>query len=207
MSKYEEENKKIHDNTDFRRNFAGVTNEGEFVYKEHGGNVPAGLEYHVHYTNTKNEVFMSGGSHDPNSSKIIEKVGGSESLFKRYTSLSTSTKEPYPKAEPRKPSESDYRLGTIKRYFAQIQTTINGDVFEISQDDFENQNNLFNYIDFDWKISGTFDEVVRENQITINFVNDQLPGIDKKLNPTSLWQAPKNSPESLEKKISLLKNG
>jgi len=48
--------------------------------------------------------------------------------------------------------------------------------------------------------------VVRENQITINFVNDQLPGINKKLNPTSLWQAPKNSPESLEKKISLLRN-
>ena len=205
MSKYREDIKKIHDNTDFRRNFAGVTNEGEFVYKEHGGSVQPGLEYHVHYTNTKNEVFMLGGVHQPNS-KIIEKVGGSESLFKRYSSLTVSTKEEYPKVQPFKPSESDYRIGTIKRYFAQIKTTTNGDIFEISQDDFENQNNLFEYIDFDWKISGTYDEVVRENQITIDFVNDQLPGIDRKLNPTSLWQAPKNSPESLEKKVSLLKN-
>ena len=57
MSKYREDIKKIHDNTDFRVNFAGVTQLDEFVYEEHGGSVRPGLEYHVHYT-TPRVVFI-----------------------------------------------------------------------------------------------------------------------------------------------------
>ena len=57
MSNYREEIEKIHDNTDFREFFAGITEVGEFQYTN-GSSVQAGLEYHVHYTNDKQEVFI-----------------------------------------------------------------------------------------------------------------------------------------------------
>ena len=66
---------KIHDKTDFKVN-SQVTQLGEFRYT-HGGSITTGLEYHIHYTNDKEEVFMTRGSHN-SSSKIIEKVNGSQ---------------------------------------------------------------------------------------------------------------------------------
>ena len=195
---------RIHENTDFVIKNAGVTIDDEFMY-DHGGYVQAGLEYHIHYTNDKKEVFMTGGIHNSDS-KIITKIKGRKTLFKRYTELSNLFKTKYPSVTPPNPSESDYRLGKIKRYFAQIQTTTDGDIFEISEDDFGNQSNLYKYVDSEWRISGTFEEVSRDNQITIENLNSELPGIDRKLNPTSLWRAPKNSPETLEKKLLLLRN-
>ena len=205
MSKYKKEIEKVHKNTDFRKPFAGVTELGEFRYKEHGGKVQPGLDYHAHYTNTKNEVFMLGGMHNP-SSKIIEKVGGSKSLFKRYSELTISTKDEHPSITIPKPSKSDYRLGMFKRYFAQSLISTNADIFEVSDDDFDEQNSLYTYIEFDWRISGTKEEVLRDNQITINFVNSELPGITRKLNAINFWKPSKGSLESLEKKLSLLKN-
>ena len=204
MSIYREKIEKVHNNTDFRKTNAGVTELGEFTYKEHGGSVQPGLEYHIHYTNNKNEVFMLGGIHNP-SSKIIEKVGGSITLFKQYNDLSSTIKNPYPKITPANPSEADYRIGKIKRYFAQSSITTNADIFEVSIDGFENQNTSYKYIEFDWRISGTRDEVIRDNQVTINFVNQELPGIIRKLFTLQFWRAPKTAPENLEKKVSLLK--
>ena len=72
MAELKKEMKVIHDKTDFKIDFAGTTQLGEFRYT-HGGSVQPGLEYHIHYTNDKEEVFMTGGVHNP-SSKIIEKV-------------------------------------------------------------------------------------------------------------------------------------
>ena len=94
MSKLKEEMMKIHKNTDFKVNFAGVTQIGEFIYT-HGGSVRPGLEYHIHYTNDKEEVFMTGNTHNP-SSKIIERVNG-KTLFSTYSELISKTKKQYPK--------------------------------------------------------------------------------------------------------------
>jgi hypothetical protein len=94
----------------------------------------------------------------------------------------------------------------FKRYFAQSLISTNADIFEVSDDDFDEQNSLYTYIEFDWRISGTKEEVLRDNQITINFVNSELPGITRKLNAINFWKPSKGSLESLEKKLSLLKN-
>ena len=72
MSDLKREIEKIHDKTDFKVEFAGVTQLGEFKYS-HGGSVQPGMEYHIHYTNDKKEVFMTGAIHNSNS-KIIKKV-------------------------------------------------------------------------------------------------------------------------------------
>ena len=175
MSKYKDEIKNIHDNTDFKINFAGTTTEGEFIYKEHGGSVQPGLEYHLHHTNRKQEVFMLGGVHNP-SSKIIEKVKGDKSLFKRYNELNKTVKDKYPENIKNPPTDSDYRIGSYTRYFAKSLTEIDGEVFEVTEDDFENQNILFQYVDFTWRISGKRDEVERENNITpVSYTHLTLP--------------------------------
>ena len=203
MSKYKEEIKQVHDNTDFKLNFAGITLLGEFVYS-HGGTVQPGLDYHIHYTNNKQEVYMIGGV-DSESSRIVQKVGGTKTLFTQYTDVKVSTKEEYPVITPAYPSESDYSIGSITRYFTQKANNPNGAIFEISEEDFENQNSLFKYIDFEWRLSGTKQEVTRFNQITINAVNVDLPGISRHLFPLQYWRPPKNSPDDLQKKLLLLK--
>ena len=86
----------VHEDTDFRILFAGITEVGEFQYT-HGGVVKPGMEYHIHYTNNKEEVFMTGGAHTP-SSKIIYKIGGTRSNFLDYIFLKGSeSKMKYPK--------------------------------------------------------------------------------------------------------------
>ena len=62
------------------------------------------------------------------------------------------------------------RIGTFKRYFTQKLNNLNGDLFEISEED-NGVNNLFRYIVIDWKISGRKSEVIYENQVTINNIS------------------------------------
>ena len=50
--------------TDFKVEFAGITQSNEFEYAQQGGTVKSGLEYHVHYTNDKKEVLLSQDFHD-----------------------------------------------------------------------------------------------------------------------------------------------
>ena len=200
MSK--QEIKKIHNNTDFKIEFAGITQLGEFRY-EHGGTVQPGLEYHIHYMNNKREVYMTEGSHT-NSSKIIRKVGGKKTLFKQYTNIKVSPKGKYPEITPAYPSETDYELGSFTRYFTRKVNDSNALVFEISKEDFDNQNHLFKYVDFEWRLSGTKQEVTRFNQKKMNVANRDLPGISRNLFPLQYWKPPKNSPDDMRKKLLLL---
>jgi len=195
---------KIHEDTDFIVSYAGVTTSGEFVYT-HGGRVQPGLTYHIHYTNEKDEVFMTGGSHIQ-SSKIIEKVSGTDSLFKSYTKISSAQKTKYPEGILTFPSDSDYRIGSFTRYFTQLANNSSADIFEISSEDNDQQNNLFRYINFKWRISGTKNEVTRDNQRTMDSINSDFVGIIRKLFPLQLWKPPKNSPDSLQKKLVLLRS-
>ena len=194
---------KIHKNSDFIVRYAGTTNLKEFVY-EHGGRVQPGLQYHIHYTNTKQEVFMTGGSHS-SSSKIIKKIGGVDTLFRSYTKIASAEKTPYPVITIPNPSDSDYRIGSVTRYFTQLANNPNADIFEISEEDNDQQNNLFRYIDFKWRISGTKSEVTRDNQKTMSDIDKDFVGIVRKLFPLQLWKPKKNSPTDLQNKLLLLK--
>ena len=200
MSKHREQIKQIHDNTDFKVELAGTTELGEFIY-DHGGGVRPGLDYHIHYTNDKQEVFMTDDTHN-SSSKIIEKVNGGQSLFSTYSELNSQVKEDYPKKYTPLPSDSDYRIGTFKRYFAQKANNLDGEIFEIEEEDNE-INNLFRYIVLDWRISGLKSEVIRDNQVTIDLIsvtrgNEQFRKI---LFPLQLWNPPKGSPDDIQSKL------
>jgi len=205
MSKLKEEMMEVHENTDFKVNFAGVTQLGEFKYI-HGGSVQPGLGYHIHYTNDKEEVFMTDDTHN-SSSKIIEKVNGNQSLFSTYSELNSQVKEDYPSKHTPLPSESDYRIGTFKRYFTQKANNLNGEIFEIKEEDNE-INSLFRYIVLDWRISGKKSEVIRGNQVTIDSIsrtrgNEQFRKI---LFPLQYWNPPKGSVDDIQTKLNRRKN-
>ena len=205
MSKYREKIKQIHENTDFKVEFAGTTELDEFIY-DHGGHVQPGLDYHIHYTNNKEEVYMTGGVHIK-SSKIIRKSQyGKRTLFSQYTDIKPSSKVKYPAITPAVPSEDDYRIGSFTRYFTRKVNDSNALVFEISKEDFDNQNHLFKYVDFEWRLSGTKQEVTRFNQKKMNVANRDLPGISRNLFPLQYWKPPKNSPDDMRKKLLLLRN-
>ena len=78
-------------------------------------------------------------------------------------------------------------------------------VFEITEKDFNNQNNLYDYTTFQWRISGKKDEVNRDNSATLRSVQSEYPSITKTVFPLQLWIPPKNSPDDIQKKLLLLK--
>ena len=76
---------------------------------------------------------------------------------------------------------------------------------KISAKDFGNQNSLYRYTEFQWRISGTKEEVAKDNQITIYDLELEYKDISKKLFPLQLWKPTRDSYEDVQKKLLLLK--
>ena len=179
------------------------TKPQEFIYEQTRGFVRPNMEYSVYYTLSKDEVYLTGTTNTSNS-KIIKKVSD-KTLFARYNDIKDLSRTPYPKMTPAKPSESDYRIGEITRYYAQIGNDKSKPIFEVSKVDFGRKNNLYRYTDFQWRLSGLKEEVMRDNQKTIDGLEKEYTGINKILFPLQLWRAPKNSADDVENKLLLMK--
>ena len=175
----------------------------EFRYVETGGFVKPNTLYSIYNTLDKDEKYLTGLK-DSTNSKLIFKVKD-KSSFLRYRELKFPSRENYPVETRPEITDSDYRIGSVTRYFTQQTNDPTKPPFEITQDDFENQNNLYKYTSFNWKLKGTRQEVIRDNQNTINYLIVNYPNIDKSLFPLQFYRAPQNSPDDLEKKLSLLK--
>ena len=190
--------------TNIERTIQGLsTKPQEFIYEQTGGFVRPDMVYSIYYTFNKKEMYLTGIT-DTSNSKVIKRVDGRTS-FSTYSDLKSLTRQEYPEITLANPSESDYRIGKIKRYFTQKANDRNADIFEVSKKDFNNKNNLYRYTSFQWRISGKREEVIRDNGATMIGQEKDYPGISRLLFPLQLWIPPKNSPESLEKKLSLLK--
>ena len=192
--------------TNIERTIQGLrTKPQEFRYKQTGGFVKPNTTYSIYYTLTKSEVYLTGIL-DTSNSKIINRIKN-KTMYSDYSDIKVLSRYPYPKTTPANPSESDYEIGEITRYFTQKGNDINSNVFEVTKEDFNNQNNLYNYTSFQWRISGKREEVNRDNSATLRGLQSTYPGITKTVFPLQLWIPPKNSPDDLEKKLSLLANG
>ena len=190
--------------TNIERTIQGlVAKPKEFTYKETGGFVRNKMTYSIYYTLNKDEVYLTGTT-DSTNSQIIEKVND-KTMFSEYKDLASLTRTPYPKTTPAKPTESDYEIGEITRYFTQVANDETKPIFEISAKDFGNQNSLYRYTEFQWRISGTKEEVTRDNQITIYDLELEYKDISKKLFPLQLWKPIRDSYEDVQKKLLLLK--
>ena len=190
--------------TNIERTIQGlVAKPKEFTYKESGGFVRNKMVYSIYYTLSKDEVYLTGTT-DSTNSQIIEKVND-KTMFSEYKDLASLTRTPYPKTAPAKPTDNDYRIGQIRRYFTQVANDETKPIFEISAKDFGNQNSLYRYTEFQWRISGTKEEVTRDNQITIYDLELEYKDISKKLFPLQLWKPIRDSYEDVQKKLLLLK--
>ena len=190
--------------TNIERTIQGLsTKPQEFIYEQTGGFVRPDMVYSIYYTFNKEEMYLTGIT-DTSNSKIIKRVNN-KTMFSKYIELKSPTRQEYPEIISANPSESDYRIGSIIRYFTQKGNNRNADIFEVSVNDFNNKNNLYRYTSFQWRISGKKEEVTRDNQNTMRRLEKEYPGISRILFPLQLWIPPKDSPEDLQKKLSLLK--
>ena len=190
--------------TNVERTVEGLrTKPQEFTYEETKGFVKPNTLYSIYYGLNKRETYLTGVQ-DSSNSKIINRVKN-KTLYSTYADIKSLNRQLYPKTTPANPSESDYRIGTITRYFTKKTNEVNAKVFEITEDDFNNQNNLYDYTSFGWRISGKKDEVNRDNSATLRDVQSEFPNIIKTVFPLQLWIPPKNSPDDVQKKLSLLK--
>jgi hypothetical protein len=190
--------------TNIERTIQGLrTKLKEFIYEQTGGFVRPNKLYSIYYTIGKDEIYLTGIK-DTSNSKRIERVKNN-TLFKKYIDLKTTSRENYPNTTSIKPSESDYRIGEITRYYAQIGNDTSKPIFEISEEDFSNQSNLYRYTSFQWRLSGLKEEVMRTNQITIDGLEEEYSGISKVLFPLQSWRALKNSADDVQNKLLLMK--
>ena len=134
--------------TNIERTIQGlVAKPKEFTYKETGGFVRNKMTYSIYYTLNKDEVYLTGTT-DSTNSQIIEKVND-KTMFSEYKDLASLTRTPYPKTTPAKPTDNDYEIGQIRRYFTQLANDETKPIFELSQEDFSNPNSfLFLFIVF-----------------------------------------------------------
>ena len=177
-----------------------ITKQGEFRYKQTNGLVRPDLIYSTYFTEDKREVYITGIISSTNS-KIIRKTG-KKSIINTYYGINKNRKQSYPTAFRFIPTEDDYNLGYVNRYFTKIANDNNKPFFEISSEDFNNQNNLFIYLSVFWTIRGEKNEVIDINKTVINTLPNQLQKI---LFPLQLWRPSKNSSDALEKKLERLR--
>ena len=190
--------------TNIERTIQGLrTKSQEFTYKQTGGFVKPNTLYSVYYNLNKKELYLTG-IRDSSRSKIINRVKN-KTMYSNYTNTKNVIRQPYPKTTSANPSESDYRIGTIARYFTKKTNEVNAKVFEITKNDFKNKNNLYDYVSFQWRISGKKDEVFRDNVVTLRNVTKTYPNIIRTVFPFQLWVPPKNSPDDVQNKLNRLK--
>ncbi len=97
----------------------------------------------------------------------------------------TATIRKYPKQYFPQPTNEDYRIGYIERYFAKPRANIKSIIIEINKDEYINLTEIFptptssyyNAIKLRWRIQGTFREMQRSNSNTSIFQEKNMPGI------------------------------
>ena len=179
------------------------TTKNQFRYFDNNGVVKPNTLYSIYYTFKKELIYLTGISSTSRPRQII-KVSEKDN-YETYVSLESNTRQPYPKESNSNPTESDYRIGEITRYFTQKANDKTQPVFEINKETFDNQNSLYNYTSFIWVISGLKQDVEQENTKTIRGLETELPGISRTLFPLQLWTPPKDSMEDVENKLRRLK--
>ena len=119
------------------------TKTREFMYEDTNNFVKPDTLYSIYYTLGKTEQFLTGIL-ESSTSRMIRPTG-QRSLYGQYTAIKSTQRQKYPKTTPMVPSESDYRIGEITRYFTQRANNPNSEIFEISKEDSENENSLYKY--------------------------------------------------------------
>lgn len=78
-----------------------------------------------------------------------------------------------------KPTDGDYKVGYITRYFTQKVNDNSSYIYEISENQFTKLSNnpLYKVVELDWKISGDREEVREMNRKSIRFASVDMKNI------------------------------
>ena len=180
-----------------------ITQDSEFVYTDNNGTVPANKNYSVYYLTDKRELYFTGLL-TSNYVRQLTRIKN-HTLYSQYTKIRSSNRENYPSSYKPQLKDSDYSDGSIQRYFIQKANDVNSKIHEISKEDFSKNLTLYNKIMIDWTISGAKEDAVLENLENIADAEQAFKGISKMLFPLQYWRPSKDTPVTLEKKLSLLK--
>ena len=180
-----------------------ITQDSEFVYTDNNGTVPANKNYSVYYLTDKRELYFTGLL-TSNYVRQLTRIKN-HTLYSQYTKIRSSNRENYPSSYKPQLKDSDYSDGSIQRYFIQKANDVNSKIHEISKEDFSKNLTLYNKIMIDWTISGAKEDAVLQNLENIADAEQTFKGISKLLFPLQYWRPSKDTPVTLEKKLSLLK--
>ena len=185
-------NERVHENTDFVKINAGITKLNEFL-DINGAVVKPKIPYHIHYTNAKEEIYMTGALHD-SKSKLIIKISP-DTNFAKYKNSKNGrlSRDLYINANSLKVTEKDYESGRVSRYFARQSNYENGEIFEINQSDFDLETPYYKKVSLDWLLVGSFDEVKKHNEKEINNAMKVLPRIGNILNSVQFFKPSEQS--------------
>ena len=180
-----------------------LTKKSDFVYADNDSFVPENKTYSVYYLTDKSKLYFTNLL-TSNYVRQLIRVKDFD-LYEQYTNIKSSNREIYPLNYKVELKDDDYSTGLIQRYFIQKGNDINAKVFEISEEDYNKKLTLYNKTSFKWVISGIKEDVRRQNTITIRNAERNYKGINKILTPLQYWRPSKDTPVTLEKKLSLLK--
>ena len=180
-----------------------LTKKLDFIYADNDSFVPENKTYSVYYLTDKSKLYFTNLL-TSNYVRQLIRVKDFD-LYEQYTNIKSSNREIYPLNYKVELKDDDYSTGLIQRYFIQKGNDINAKVFEISEEDYNKKLTLYNKTSFKWVISGIKEDVRRQNTITIRNAERNYKGINKILIPLQYWRPSKDTPVTLEKKLSLLK--
>ena len=180
-----------------------LTKKSNFVYADNGSIVPENKTYSAYYLTDKSKLYFTNLI----TSKYVRELIRVKDfdLYEQYTTIKSTNREIYPSNITLDVTDKDYTKGVINRYFVKKANDVNAKVFEISKEDFNKDLTLYDKIKLDWIISGAKNQVIVENRIAINSGAKQFKELRKILSPLQYWRPSKDTPVTLEKKLSLLK--
>ncbi len=180
-----------------------ITKKSEFIYVDNGSFVPENKTYSAYYLTDKSKLYFTNLI-TSNYVRQLIRVNDFD-LYEQYTNITSVNREVYPSNITLDVTDKDYTKGVINRYFVKKANDVNAKVFEISKEDFNKDLTLYDKIKLDWIISGAKNQVIVENRIAINSGAKQFKELRKILSPLQHWRPSKDTPVTLEKKLSLLK--
>ena len=166
----------IHERTD-RVEKNKVAKEKEF-YSKRGKYIPKGTLYHIHYTTDLEVHYMTGAEHNERTQLIFRK-SLFDSDFDYYNTLNKQQVVQL-SATSKPPTDDDYRVGRMTRYFAKKANDVSSPVFEVSEEDFESSP-FYIFVSLLWYIRGGRGRVKKMNQREITVASIEIPNIGKLL--------------------------
>ena len=160
-----------------------------------------GMSYHIHYTKSLDEFFMSEAKHSA-TSQLLYATNIGASNFSYYNFLN--------KQAPMKlnsnitiPTEEDYKKRSYKRYFAKQVNDKNQPPIEISKKDYQSSP-LYNYVELKWYISGPRNYVYAQNIKSINIASISISDVRRILTPFQFYRFEENlsDAEKIRRKLS-----